>query len=192
MVSPKLLHRFIWATLFCALPISALQMGIVANYIADVPPTMIYREPMQKKDGSLQSSDAMTIVDIIDSNPSFSRLSKALAAADLDKTLKAGGPFTLFAPDDKAFAKLLPDAFEGLLMPENQDKLRSILTYHVIPNKMIAEDIKTQKFDTLNGKPVDIAVNGHEITINHAKVVKADVMGSNGVIHVIDTVLRPE
>lgn len=131
------------------------------------------------------------IVEIAQSNSDFSTLVKALVAANLVSVLEGQGPFTVFAPTNAAFAKLPAGTLESLLKPENKAKLAAILTYHVVSGKVLAADVKTMKVKTVNGKDLDIKVNGSNVTVNGAKVVKTDIVGSNGVIHVIDTVLLP-
>jgi uncharacterized surface protein with fasciclin (FAS1) repeats len=136
-----------------------------------------------------QSKD---IVDTAVAAGSFKTLAAALQAADLVETLKGKGPFTVFAPTDEAFAKLPAGTVETLLKPENKDKLRRILTYHVVSGKVMAADaMKLRSAKAVSGDTLSIAaMNG--VTIDNARVVKADVAASNGVIHVIDTVLLPK
>ena len=123
---------------------------------------------------------------------SFNTLAKALQAAGLVETLKGHGPFTVFAPTDEAFAKLPAGALEDLLKPENKEKLRAVLTYHVVPGKVMAAQVmKLDSAKTVNGAQLKIRVNGGSLNVDNAKVVKADVAASNGVIHVIDTVVLP-
>jgi uncharacterized surface protein with fasciclin (FAS1) repeats len=123
---------------------------------------------------------------------SFTTLAKALAAADLVATLKAPGPFTVFAPTDEAFAKLPPATLTNLLKPENKAMLRRVLTYHVVPGKVMAADVvKVSAAKAVSGDMLPIAVNGSTVTVDKARVVKTDISASNGVIHVIDTVLLP-
>jgi uncharacterized surface protein with fasciclin (FAS1) repeats len=117
------------------------------------------------------------IVDTAVSAGQFKTLAGALDAAGLVETLKSDGPFTVFAPTDEAFAKLPAGTLENLLKPENKDQLVAILTYHVVPGK--------------NGKMVDIKVKDDTVMVNDAKVTKTDIVASNGVIHVIDTVILP-
>jgi uncharacterized surface protein with fasciclin (FAS1) repeats len=132
------------------------------------------------------------IVDTAVAAGSFKTLAKALQAAGLVDTLKGSGPFTVFAPTDDAFAKLPAGTLEDLLKPENKQKLAQILTYHVVPGKVTAADVtKLTSAKTVNGKAVTIAVSGGGVTVDNAKVVKTDVMASNGVIHVIDSVILP-
>jgi uncharacterized surface protein with fasciclin (FAS1) repeats len=145
---------------------------------------------------NLQASDdaAATgdIVVVASNAGSFKTLVAAVKAAGLVETLQGKGPFTVFAPTDAAFAKLPPGTVEDLLKPENKAKLVAILTYHVVPGKVMAADVKTMMAKTVNGKELDIKVDDGKVTVNNAKVIKTDVAASNGVIHVIDTVLIPE
>ena len=132
------------------------------------------------------------IVDTAVAAGQFKTLAAALDAADLVGTLKSDGPFTVFAPTDAAFAKLPAGTVENLLKPENKDQLVAILTYHVVPGSVMAADVvKLDEAKTVNGKMVDINVKGDTAMVNNAKVTKADIPASNGVIHVIDTVILP-
>ncbi|QDU29669.1 Immunogenic protein MPT70 precursor [Anatilimnocola aggregata] len=132
------------------------------------------------------------IVDTAVAAGSFKTLAAALKAGGLIDTLKGSGPFTVFAPTDEAFAKLPKGTVESLLKPENKDKLVAILTYHVVPGKVMAADVvKVKEAKTVQGQAVMVnAANG--VKINDATVVKADIACSNGVIHVVDTVLMPK
>jgi uncharacterized surface protein with fasciclin (FAS1) repeats len=134
-------------------------------------------------------SQQKDIVDTAVAAGSFTTLVKALQAAGLVETLKGAGPFTVFAPTDEAFAKLPAGTLEGLL--KDKAKLASILTYHVVPGKVMASDVvKLDSAKTVQGQSVKIdAKDG--VRINDAKVVKADIQTSNGVIHVIDSVILP-
>ncbi len=131
------------------------------------------------------------IIDTAVAAGSFNTLAAALTAAGLIDTLKGEGPFTVFAPTDAAFAARPAGTVEDLLKPENKDKLIAILTYHVVAGKVMAADVvKLTSARTVQGSSVKIdASNG--VKVDNAKVVKADVMASNGVIHVIDTVILP-
>ena len=100
-------------------------------------------------------------------------------------------PLTVFAPTDDAFVKLPPGTVENLLKPENKQKLAGILTYHVVAGKVMAADVKTMQAKTVNGQELSIKVEDGKVTVNNAKVIKTDVAASNGVIHVIDTVVLP-
>jgi uncharacterized surface protein with fasciclin (FAS1) repeats len=132
------------------------------------------------------------IVDTAVGAGQFTTLAAALQAADLVETLKGPGPFTVFAPTDAAFAKLPAGTVETLLKPENKAQLSAILTYHVVPGAVKAEQVtKLDEAKTVNGAPVKISTNGGKVMINDANVVTADIAASNGVIHVIDTVILP-
>lgn len=122
----------------------------------------------------------------------FKTLAQLLAAADLVSALEGPGPFTVFAPTDAAFAKLPPELVADLLKPENKARLQAILKYHVVPAKAVAKDVSGMTFaKTLQGQRVDLAVKNGAVKVDGATVVKADVMASNGVIHVIDAVILP-
>lgn len=121
----------------------------------------------------------------------FSTLAKALTAAGLIETLKGTGPFTVFAPTDEAFAKLPQQTLSDLLKPENKEKLTAILTYHVVPDKVMASQVaKISQAITVQGQSLRVDTKDG-VRINDAKVIAADVEASNGVIHVIDSVLLP-
>jgi uncharacterized surface protein with fasciclin (FAS1) repeats len=133
-----------------------------------------------------------TIIDIAQNNPNFSTFLTAVRAADLTTSLQGTGPFTIFIPTNDAFAKLPNGVLQDLLKPENKDKLKEILLYHIVPGKMLSSDAKTIRTKSINGKDLNIVVKGDTIKINNANVSKHDVVASNGVIHVIDTVLIPQ
>lgn len=134
-----------------------------------------------------------TIVDVASANADFETLVAALKAAGLVETLSGAGPFTVFAPTDAAFEKLPPGTLEELLKPENKGQLAAILTYHVVPGKVFAVDaVKLDKATTVNGTEADIEVNGGIVSIDGATITATDIAASNGVIHIIDTVMLPE
>lgn len=136
---------------------------------------------------------AADVVDTAVAAGNFKTLVAAVQAAGLVDTLKGQGPFTVFAPTDEAFAKLPAGTVDDLLKPENKDKLVAILTYHVVPGKVMAADVagKDQMVKTVQGGEID--VNGKDgVTVNGAKVIKADIVTDNGVIHVIDAVIIPK
>jgi uncharacterized surface protein with fasciclin (FAS1) repeats len=137
---------------------------------------------------------AADIVDTASSNGSFTTLVAAVKAAGLDDTLKGPGPFTVFAPTDEAFKKLPAGTVENLLKPENKAQLTKILTYHVVPGKVMAADIKgkTTNAKTVEGSNLVIDATGSAVKVGTASVSAADVTASNGVIHVIDTVVMPK
>ena len=132
------------------------------------------------------------IVDTAVEAGSFKTLVAAVTAAGLGETLKGPGPFTVFAPNDAAFAKLPQGTIDTLLKPENKAKLVSILTYHVVSGKVMSKDIagKTTKAKSVQGAEISIDAT-HDVMVDKAKVVTADIETSNGVIHVIDTVMMP-
>ena len=132
------------------------------------------------------------IVDTAVAAGSFTTLAKALTAADLVATLKGPGPFTVFAPTDEAFAKLPAGTLDNLLKPENKAMLRRVLTYHVVPGKvMAAEVVKVSSAKAVSGDTLSIKVSSGTVTVDKARVVKTDIGATNGVIHVVDSVLLP-
>jgi uncharacterized surface protein with fasciclin (FAS1) repeats len=138
------------------------------------------------------SSQSKDIVDTAVAHGSFKTLAAALKAAGLVETLKGAGPFTLFAPTDAAFGKLPAGTVENLLKPENKDQLRRLLTYHVVSGKVGSTDVtKMSSAKAVSGDTIRVAVKDGKVLINNATVVTADVGASNGVIHVIDTVILP-
>lgn len=146
-----------------------------------------------KTDYKKASYSEKDIVDTAVSAKMFNTLVTAVKAAGLVETLKGDGPFTVFAPTDEAFAKLPAGTVESLLKPENKEKLANILKYHVVSGKVMAADVVKMKYaKTVLGEKVKIKVKGDNVMIGDAKVIKTDVSSSNGVIHVIDTVLIPE
>ena len=133
------------------------------------------------------------IVDVAAENGSFNTLVAAVKAAGLVETLKGDGPFTVFAPTDEAFAALPEGTVDMLLKPENKDKLIAVLTYHVVPGKIMASEVmKLDSAVTVQGETVMVGIDHGNVMINKAQVVMADVEASNGVIHVIDAVLLPK
>jgi uncharacterized surface protein with fasciclin (FAS1) repeats len=132
------------------------------------------------------------IVDTAIEAGQFQTLAAALEAAGLVATLKGEGPFTVFAPTDEAFAKLPSGTVETLLKEENKDQLTAILTYHVVPGKVMSQDVAgIDEARTVNGKMIDVEVDGRAVKVNDATVTQADIAATNGVIHVIDTVILP-
>jgi uncharacterized surface protein with fasciclin (FAS1) repeats len=133
-----------------------------------------------------------TIVAIAADNKDFSTLVAAVKAAGLVDTLNGDGPFTVFAPTNAAFEKLPKGTVEELLKPENKEKLVKVLTYHVVSGKVMAADVKTGKVKTVQGGELDVKAGADGVTVDGAKVVKTDIVGKNGVIHVIDSVVLPK
>jgi uncharacterized surface protein with fasciclin (FAS1) repeats len=152
--------------------------------------TQTFAYGSQKADST--AKPAPTIVDVAVGNSDFSTLVAALKAAGLVETLQGAGPFTVFAPTNAAFAKLPAGTVEGLLKPENKAQLTAILTYHVVPGKVMAADVvKLGSAKTVQGGEVKISAAGSSVKVNDATVTATDIAGSNGVIHVIDTVILP-
>ena len=144
---------------------------------------------------ALAMASVASAADIVDTAVAggFTTLVAAVKAAGLVDTLKGAGPFTVFAPTDAAFAKLPAGTVESLLKPENKAKLQAILTYHVVAGKVMAQDVvKLQSAKTVEGENVSIKTAGGGVMVNNAHVTKTDIETSNGVIHVIDTVLLPK
>ena len=137
---------------------------------------------------------AADIVDTAVAAGNFTTLVAAVKAAGLVDTLKGPGPFTVFAPTDAAFAALPTGTVETLLKPENKAKLASILTYHVLPSRVMSKDITGNKLDqkTVEGQTLTFDASGNAVKVNEATVTKADIAADNGVIHVIDRVLLPK
>ncbi len=138
-------------------------------------------------------AQAADIVDTAVSAGSFTTLVAAVQAAGLVDTLKSDGPFTVFAPTDEAFAALPEGTVETLLLPENKDQLVEILTYHVVPAKVMSGDIAGKRAKVLTVQGDRLSVNAKRgVKVNDAEVVQADIEASNGVIHVVDAVILPE
>jgi transforming growth factor-beta-induced protein len=145
--------------------------------------------------GDCKYSKAKHTPDIVDTAVAagnFKTLAAALKAADLVETLKGKGPFTVFAPTDKAFGKLPKGTVEELLKPENKEKLTSILTYHVVPGRVMAADVvKLSEAKTVQGSKAKIRVTDGKVYVDEAQVTATDIKAGNGVIHVIDSVILP-
>lgn len=141
-------------------------------------------------------SEAATVKDIVATAVAagnFKTLARALEAAGLVETLQGPGPFTVFAPTDEAFAKLPAGTLESLLKPENKARLTAILTYHVVPGRVMAADVvKLNEAKTVQGQSLRIRVAGGKVMVDNAQVVATDVVAANGVIHVIDSVVLPK
>ena len=141
---------------------------------------------------AVRAQQQKDIVDTAVAAGSFNTLAAALKAADLVQTLKGAGPFTVFAPTDAAFAKLPAGTVENLLKPENKAQLIAVLTYHVVPGSvMAAQVVSLKEAKTVNGQSVRVSTMGGTVKIDGATVVQTDIRASNGVIHVIDSVILP-
>ncbi len=142
--------------------------------------------------GTSLQAQGKDIVDTAVGAGQFKTLAAALKAAGLVDTLKGAGPFTVFAPTDEAFAKLPKGTVEELLKPENKAKLTAILTYHVVAGKVMAADVvKVKDAKTVQGGSIKVNAAGGKVMVDNATVTKTDITASNGVIHVVDTVLMP-
>jgi len=165
---------------------------LATRTLAIVAAALLFVAPVAAQD---MEEDPGTIVEIAQGNDDFSTLVAALQAAGLVETLQGEGPFTVFAPTNAAFEKLPEGTLENLLKEENKDQLTAILTYHVAPAKAMAEDVVgMDEAPTVQGKPVQIMVEEGTVKLmgdNTATVTATDIQASNGVIHVIDTVLMP-
>ncbi|GCL39044.1 beta-Ig-H3/fasciclin [Sphaerospermopsis reniformis] len=139
-----------------------------------------------------QTTETKNVVEVAESAGNFKTLIKALEAAGLKETLQGAGPFTILAPTDEAFAKRPQDAVQDLLKPENKEILVKILTYHVIPGRVLSSDLKSGEVTSLQGDPIKVLVNPSKgVSVNDAQVTKADIPASNGVIHQIDNLILP-
>jgi len=131
------------------------------------------------------------IVTIASGSEDFSTLVAAIKAADLVETLKGEGPFTVFAPTNAAFEALPEGTVVNLLKAENKEKLTKILTYHVVPKKILSENAAPMSLVTVEGSKATLTLDGDTVMIDGAKIIEADIMATNGVIHVIDKVIMP-
>ena len=166
----------------CGLALAALTFAVATDFAA-AESCCSRAEQDKPKD----------IVDTAVGAGSFKTLAAALQAADLVETLKGKGPFTVFAPTDEAFAKLPEGTIGELLKPENKSKLTSILTYHVVPGRVMAGDVvKLSKAKTVQGSEIKIKVDEGKVHVDNATVTATDIKCRNGVIHVIDSVILPE
>lgn len=146
--------------------------------------------PKPKPQQTETPTEKKNLIVLANDNGSFKTLVKALTAAGLIDTLQGEGPFTIFAPTDAAFAKLPQDALQDLLKPENKEVLIKVLTYHVVSGKVLSSDLKSGEVKSLQGDPITVKVN-NDVQVNDATVTKADIEGSNGVIHQIDNLILP-
>ncbi len=161
---------------------SIVKAVVLAQFVLLGAVANAHDHGMKKKD----------IVDTAVEAGTFNTLAAALTAADLVDTLKGEGPFTVFAPTNEAFAKLPEGTVENLLKPENKDQLVAVLTYHVVAGKVMAADVvKLESAATVNGAEVTIKASDAGVMVDDANVVTTDIKASNGVIHVIDTVILP-
>jgi uncharacterized surface protein with fasciclin (FAS1) repeats len=175
---------------------AALALPVASLAMADDCPLAAAKKAQAHAQAQVQTvafnAEKKDIVDTAVGAGSFKTLVAAVQAAGLVETLKGAGPFTVFAPTDEAFAKLPAGTVETLLKPENKEKLVAVLTYHVVPGKVMAADVvKLTEAPTVQGSKAKVKVVNQTVMIDDAKVVKADIETSNGVIHVIDAVILP-
>jgi uncharacterized surface protein with fasciclin (FAS1) repeats len=184
-------------SLVITLPSSAQQVVNPSPNIFNEPPynrsnrsnqTLPIPKPKPKQTET--PTEKKNLIVLANDNGSFKTLVKALTAAGLIDTLQGEGPFTIFAPTDAAFAKLPQDALQDLLKPENKEVLIKVLTYHVVSGKVLSSDLKSGEVKSLQGDPITVKVN-NGVQVNDATVTKADIEGSNGVIHQIDNLILP-
>lgn len=177
MNSPK---PILWACLLAPICI-AVPITLAQKALAEPAPI---EETKPAKLGALAK--------IIADSASFRHLTRALEAAGLDDTLGADGTYTVFAPTDEAFSKLPEGTLAKLLLPENKEKLRSLLLYHVVAGRMLSADLKDGEVKTINGEKIEVDVDGQTVEVGDAKVFSTDVLADNGVIHSIGEVQVPE
>ena len=192
MKSPRII------LLGAAVAVSVLVLGACGSSSKTTAssPTTASSSTTAKMSTASTSPAAQSIVEIAAANPDFSTLVTAVKAAGLADTLSGPGPYTVFAPTNEAFAKLPAGTLDTLLQPANKQQLTDILTYHVVPGAVMAKDVKAGPVTTVNGATFTVSTSGSDVIItdgkgNKSKIVKTDIVASNGVIHVIDTVLLP-
>lgn len=172
-----------------------LALAIVALVFSDSALAQCQQGKSTTRKASYSRTNHTSRPDIVETAVnagSFMTLVTAVKAAGLVETLKGEGPFTVFAPTDEAFAKIPKATLQSLLRPENRDQLTKILTYHVVPGRVTAAQVaRLHDAQTVEGGSVHFKVNSNGIKVNTSNVVKADIETSNGIIHVIDTVLMP-
>ena len=174
--------------------VAVLSVGLVAcgdddEDTAAAPATATEEAAAMPAESMASEQD---IVALAQETPELSTLVEAVTAADLAETLQGEGPFTVFAPTNDAFAEL-GDTLDELLRPKNKEQLASVLTYHVVPSEAMAADLSDgQMLETVNGEMLEVSIEGDTVMVGDATVTQADVEASNGVVHVIDTVLQPE
>lgn len=180
------------------------KLSLLSLAIATTVSALLYscgNAPKEETDEKVMTEEVVetpmeapkTVVDIAVGSPDHTTLVAAVSAAGLVETLNGAGPFTIFAPTNAAFSALPEGTVESLLLPENKDQLTGILTYHVVAGNVMAADLSDgQVVPTLNGQELTVSIADGKVSINGATVTAADLSGSNGVIHVIDSVVLPE
>lgn len=169
-----------------------LALGLLAALAGSSLAQCCQDGPAKLPKGTHEAQGPADIVDTAIAAGSFKTLAAALTQAGLVEALKGEGPFTVFAPTDAAFAKLPKGTLESLLKPENKAKLTAILTYHVVPGRLLAKEVlERSSLPTLNGQRIDLRVSDAGAQVDGARISKTDIVSSNGVIHVIDSVILP-
>jgi uncharacterized surface protein with fasciclin (FAS1) repeats len=171
-----------------------LTRTVILISMAAFSPTVFAEEAVADKP-KVEAKETVqpgSLTAMIDDSVTFSTLTKALKAAELDVTLGVKGEFTIFAPTDEAFGKLPAEVLTKLMLPENKEKLRSLLLYHVVTGRILAADLKSGDVKTMNGEKLKVDVSTEKVELNGSKVFSADVAASNGVMHSIGDVLVPE
>lgn len=172
---------------------STVSKSLTLFALAVVATLLAATQASAQDDAQDDAKDEKNIVEIAAGADDFSTLVAAVKAGGLVETLTGDGPFTVFAPTNEAFAKLPEGTVESLLKPENKEKLVAILKYHVVPGKVMAADVvKLSEAKTAQGGMVKIMTKDGKVMVDNATVVKTDIAASNGVIHVIDTVIMPK
>jgi len=186
-----------FSSLLAALIALALPSAITADDAQPqtyAPDSMMPRAPAMMDPpptNTNPNSTRNTLVDVLMANPDLTTLVQALRAADLLETLQNGSSLTIFAPNNQAFSKLPNGTLAQLMKPENKEKLKAILLYHVVPSKMVSSDLKNGNIKTANGKDLTVKIQGSQMKVNDATVTRPDNHASNGVVQVVDTVLLP-
>lgn len=177
---------------------SAILSAMVSSVLVATPPALAQGASTQcqgaahaTQSSMTASAQSATIAAIASSSDSFETLTAALEAAGLVDILNGTDEYTVFAPTDEAFAALPEGTLEALLQPENRDQLVQILTYHVVPGRVLSTDLSEGAVTSAEGSPLSVSLSDTGVSINEASVIQADVEASNGVIHVIDQVLLP-
>ena len=168
---------------------AVLMISMAASYPAAFAQEAVADQPKMERKETVQPG---SLTAMIADSATFSTLTKALKAAELDLTLGNKGEFTVFAPTDEAFGKLPAEVLTKLMLPENKEKLRSLLLYHVIAGRMLVADLKNGEVKTMNGEKVKIDIGTDKVEIGGSKVFSADVIADNGVMHSIGKVIVPK
>lgn len=188
-----------------ALPILASCAQETAQAPADAPTTQVSPgttgpdvavSPSGTTGGATSGTSSTAnsdVVSVVANDPSLSTLATAITAAGLGENLKGSGPYTIFAPSDQAFAALPAEARQELLLPENRDELRQLLSYHVVSGNLTSDQLRSGQVQSLEGEPLNVSVDqaNAQVRVNNATVSQADIPASNGVIHVVDQVILP-